>query len=373
MTIQTLQTQLGAALIERDREIRACTLAAIAGEHVLFVGPPGTAKSMLATSFAAGLSDARAFQILLTKFSTPEELFGPVSISALRADRYERKTDGYAPSAHVLFLDEVFKASSAILNTTLTLLQERAYDNGGVRIPCPLRLAIAASNEWPNTDEAQELGAVFDRFLIRRRVQPVSPAARDRLMYDPVPPVTPCLTLTDLDAARGIAAEIAVSTAARAALAQIIDELSGAGIRPGDRRLRKSVAIARAAAALDGAPNVQPAHLEDLQDVLWVDPEQADRAAEIIVRVANPTGARITEILRAVDETTRTAGADAAARMAAIKKLEESEREIAKLAPSGNGRAKTAAKYVAGERMRLQAAALGIDPAKLAAMMGSAA
>lgn len=373
MTIATLQTQLAAALIEREREARACLLAAIAREHVLFVGPPGTAKSLLATSIANAIDGARCFQTLLTKFSTPEEIFGPVSISALRADRYERKVDGYAPTAHVLFLDEIFKASSAILNTTLTLLQERAYDNGGVRVPCPLRLAIAASNEWPNSEESQELGAVFDRFTIRHRVQPVSPAARDRLLYADLPTVSPCLTLDALDIAAQNAAMLPVSPAARTALAQIIDELSGAGIRPGDRRLRKSVGIARAAAALDGAIEVAPAHLEDLTSVLWVDPEQADKAAEIITRIANPTGARISEILRAVNETITAAGTDAPARMAAIKKLEESERELAKLAPSGNGRAKAAVKYVSGERMRLQAAALGIDPAKLAAMMGAAA
>lgn len=372
MTIHALQTQLAAALIEREREIRALLLAAVAREHVLLVGPPGTAKSLLATSFAAGIDGARAFQVLLTKFSTPEEIFGPVSISALRDDRYERKVDGYAPTAHVLFIDEVFKASSAILNTTLTLLQERAYDNGGTRHPCPLRLAIGASNEWPNSEEAQELGAVFDRFALRVRVQPVSPAARERLLYDALPTVAPCATLADLDAAAAAAARIPVGDAARAALAQILDELAAAGIRPGDRRARKAVAIARAAAYLDGAAEVAPAHLEDLKHVLWVDPEHADRAADIIVRVANPTGARITEILRAVDETVRSAGKDAAARMAAIKQLEESEREVAKLAPSGNGRAKAAQQYVRGERIRLQAAALGIDPAKVAAMMGAA-
>lgn len=372
MTIHALQTQLAAALIDREREIRACLLAAVAREHVLFVGPPGTAKSLLATSFAAGIDGARSFQTLLTKFTAPEELFGPLSIAALRDDRYERKVDGYAPTAHVLFIDEVFKASSAILNTLLTLLQERVYDNGGQRIACPLRVAVAASNEWPNTDEAQELGAVFDRFTIRVRVRPVSPAGRDRLLYDALPTVAPCATLADLDAAAAAAARIPVGDAARAALAQILDELSAAGIRPGDRRCRKAVGIARAAAAIDGAAEVAPAHLEDLQDVLWADPEQADKAAEIVTRIANPTGARITEILRAVDETVRSAGQDAAARMAAIRKIEESEREVAKLAPSGNGRAKAAQQYVRGERIRLQAAALGIDPAKVAAMMGAA-
>ena len=132
-------------------------------------------------------------------------------------------------------------------------------------------------------------------------------------------------------------------------------------------------AIARAAAALDGAPNVQPAHLEDLCDVLWTDPEQADKASDIVTRIANPTGAKISEILRAVNDTLRSTAPEAAARMASIKKLEESEREIGRLIATGNGRAKAAANYIRGERVRMQAAALGIDPAKAAALLGGGA
>ena len=370
MTIATLQSTLGAALIERDSEVRACLLGIVAREHVLFVGPPGTAKSLLATHVAGAIS-ARAFSVLLTKFTAPEEVFGPVSLTALRADRYERRLDGYAADCHVFFADEIWKASSAILNTLLTLLQERTHDNGGARVSCPLRLAIAASNEWPSSEEGQELGAVFDRFLIRRSVRPVSPQGRDRLLYDALPPVPPCASLADIDAAAVAAAALPVSADARTALAQILDELGAAGIRPGDRRSRKAVSVARAAAYLDGAADVQPSHLEDLSMVLWSDPAQADKAGEIISRISNPVGARINEILRAVDECVQASG-DAAARMKAIKQLEESEREVGKLATQGNGRAKAATAYIRRERVRMQALALGIDPAKAEALLGAA-
>jgi MoxR-like ATPase len=370
-TISQLQQSLSASLIERDGEVRACLLGLVAREHVLMVGPPGTAKSLLATSLASAINGARAFSVLLTKYTSPEEVYGPVSLSALKQDRYERKLDGYAGTAEIVFVDEVWKASSAILNTLLTLLQERTVDNGGSRVPAPLRLAIAASNEWPDSESGQELGAIFDRFLIRRTVRPVSPQGRDRLLYEDLPALQPCVSLADTDAAAVTAAGLPISAEARVALGTILDELAGAGIRPGDRRCRKSVAVARAATYLDGAAEVQPHHLEDLSMVLWVDPSQADKAGEIISRIANPAGARVNELLRSVDELVQATGSDPAARMGAIRKLEESEAELRKLVASGaNGRATAALQYTRRERVRMQAAALGIDPAKAEALLG---
>src|ERR1700733_12603078 len=149
----------------KDEVIRLLLIATIAGEHAVLIGPPGTAKSALLRTFARLLS-ARYFEYLLTRFTEPNEIFGPVDIAAFREGRYQRRTEGMLPEAEIVFLDEVFKSNSAILNALLTLLNERRYTSGGQVVRCPLLSAFGAANEVP-TDDA--LTAIFDRFLLRIR------------------------------------------------------------------------------------------------------------------------------------------------------------------------------------------------------------
>src|SRR5947209_3515407 len=236
--VQT-RRELSAALIERDEEIDIVLTALVCNEHPLLVGPPGTAKSLLLDSLMRWTS-GRRFTALLTKFTTPDELFGPISVAGLKEDRYRRVTTGKMPEAHLVFLDEVFKASSAILNTLLRILNERVFENGdGTLVKVPLLLCVSASNEWPNAQEGgKELQAVFDRYLFRRTVRPIlSAAGRQRLLWDRdhTPKLSTSVSPAEVDQAHADAQALPWADEARDALEAILRELAKEGIQPGDQ------------------------------------------------------------------------------------------------------------------------------------------
>ncbi|HUS68902.1 MAG TPA: AAA family ATPase [Kofleriaceae bacterium] len=154
---------LNAHFLDKQEIIRLLVISAIAGEHMVLIGPPGTAKSAIIRMFAR-LIDARYFEYLLTRFTEPNELFGPVDIKEFREGRYVRRSENMLPSAEIVFLDEIFKSNSAILNSLLTIINERKFTSGPQVMDVPLISLFAASNEAPNDDN---LSAMFDRFLLR--------------------------------------------------------------------------------------------------------------------------------------------------------------------------------------------------------------
>ncbi len=164
--IASLIKWMSQGVYEKEQIIAMALLCAVAGENMFLLGPPGTAKSMVASRLKMVFHGGKSFDYLMSRFSTPDEIFGPISISRLKNDdRYERLTAGYLPEADVVFLDEIWKAGPSIQNTLLTVINEHLFHNGGQVIRTPLKVLIAASNELPAKDEGLE--ALWDRFLVR--------------------------------------------------------------------------------------------------------------------------------------------------------------------------------------------------------------
>ena len=173
--------EMNRGIYEKETEISLSLLAALAGESIILLGPPGVAKSMVARQLKTAFRDAHSFEYLMSRFSTPDEIFGPVSIQKLKSsDTYERAVEGYLPTADVVFLDEIWKAGPAIQNTLLTVINEKLFRNGNKEMHLPLKLLVAASNELPAKGEGLE--ALWDRFVIRIESRPIKKESNFRAM-----------------------------------------------------------------------------------------------------------------------------------------------------------------------------------------------
>ena len=281
--LRQIREELHQFFLERGDLIDGALIALLAGHHLLIVGPPGTAKSMLADELCRRLDGARYFQWLLTRFTTPEELFGAVSLAGLEADDYRRVTTGKLPEAHIAFLDEVFKASSSILNAILTLMNERVFHNGRTPTRVPLISLFGASNELP---EDTELVALFDRFLLRFVVDYISEDFRFLKMLQMHPPqARTTLTLGDLRSLQNDVAAVEVPAYVYRTIADIRSELGRKQIVASDRRYQQSTSVLRARAYLFERAAVTEDDLYFLEHVLWCDPAERTKVAETIREV----------------------------------------------------------------------------------------
>lgn len=264
---------LESGLIDRQIPARLSLLAALSGEHFLILGKPGTAKSELARKLHQAFAQSGYFERLLTKFTVPEELFGPLSIKALEQDQYLRLTRGYLPQASIAFIDEIFKANSAILNALLTLLNEREFDNGSERVKVPLICVVAASNELAEDDTLQ---ALYDRFLLRYQVHPVADEQFDALLdlstvgFGDYEKLTP----DDICQIQQMAEHIKLSEPARVLIHSLRQFLQQQSIYVSDRRWRKLLKLLQVAACTNGQEIISEWDCALLLHCVWDQPEQ---------------------------------------------------------------------------------------------------
>ncbi|MCL2726281.1 MAG: AAA family ATPase [Polyangiaceae bacterium] len=281
---------LESRFLGKDEVIRLLLISVVAGEHAVLVGPPGTAKSALLRMFAR-LIQAQYFEYLLTRFTEPNEIFGPVDIKAFREGKYERRVENMLPSAEIVFLDEVFKSNSAILNALLTLLNERKFASGGVVMKTPLLSCFGASNEVP-TDET--LGAIFDRFLLRIRSDNLDAYHFQDLLTKgveqeimaltdaPVEPLASAREITGLH--RSFAQRMRFTEEFFSQYKGLIFQIRAEGVTVSDRRVVKLLKLFAASAFLDGREQPDESDFFVLKHI-WNNEDQAAILESIVVPV----------------------------------------------------------------------------------------
>ncbi len=296
MTVREMRAELAGFFVERADLTDGMMAALLCKEHVMILGPPGTAKSMIAQAICKGIVGAEYFHWLLTKFTTPEEIFGPVSLKGLEEDRYRRISRGKLPEAHVAFLDEVFKANSSILNALLTVMNERIFHNDDEALSAPLVTLVGASNEFPDTDE---LKALYDRFLLRFQVEYIG--SRDgftkMLRSGDEPLLRSRIELADLRRAQEEASSLPLREEIIELVADLRQALGDAGVVVSDRRFKKGLGLLRAHAYMISHPEVEPSDLLVLRHVLWTDPRERETVDRVLFGLVHPRAARALELL----------------------------------------------------------------------------
>ena len=297
--VTSLIQQIGAGLYEREQVIAIAFLGVISGQNTFLFGPPGTAKSLISRRLASAFEKPAYFEHLMSRFTTPEEVFGPVSIKELKEDRYIRKTGGYLPTADFAFLDEIWKSSPAILNTLLTLINEHIFKNGEGVEDVPLKSMIAASNEIPA--ENQGLEALFDRFVVRLVVPPIEGADSFKMLINSKPSEsTPkvdtslCIAYDELMQWKVDIAEVVVSDncmviiqSIRAVLVERFEEL---GVYVSDRRWQRAALFMKASAFFNGRKETNQSDAILLKYCLWTTPENRESVNEVVMEAIKSCG-----------------------------------------------------------------------------------
>ena len=323
--------EMNRGIYEKETEISLSLLAALAGESIILLGPPGVAKSMVARQLKTAFRETQSFEYLMSRFSTPDEIFGPVSIQKLKtSDTYERAVEGYLPTADVVFLDEIWKAGPAIQNTLLTVINEKIFRNGNREMHLPLKLLVAASNELPAKGEGLE--ALWDRFVIRIESRPIKLEKNFRAMllesHADFSGSTGILghadfadnaDFSDLKITAeeyaewaekickiGVKEEVldAISAIRKSLRAVNVDEAAERrNIYVSDRRWKNIVRLLRTSAFMQDREKVDICDLLPIYHCLWQEPEERDAIRNIVIRALfSPFADKLVEMKNALAE-----------------------------------------------------------------------
>ncbi|MGV9873471.1 AAA family ATPase [Streptomyces cellulosae] len=306
--LRAVCAELSDRFFERDDVVRTLVVTLLAGQHSLVLGPPGTAKSELARELTGRIDGAAYWEILLSKFTAPTRMFGPIDVAALARGEYRQVYDGRATTAHVAFIDEIFKCSTAALNETLGYLNERIYhpENGGAPIRCPLIGAITASNELPDGEDS---AAIYDRLLVRIEVgyleDPSNFAALVRSAVGRPAEPAPRTTL-ELAALQRAVTERVPAVDVPDAIVDAVVTLRAALRRKelvaSDRRWRQAVGLLQASAYLDGRTEVAETDLSVLTHVLWDSPAQRPVVEREVLNLVNPDAREALDLADVIEE-----------------------------------------------------------------------
>lgn len=286
---QDIQLEMNEIAVERFDEIHGLILAILTGSNILNVGSPGTAKSLIGSRFIQHIKDGVFFQRLLTTFTTPEAVFGPPSLKELKEGRYVRVMDGMLPTADLVFLDEVFKANSGILNSLLECMNERIYSEGAIRMDLPLLVLIGASNEIPNEDD--KLGAMYDRFHLKYQVDPIrEPGSFMKMLEMPeeLPEIETYVTRAEILKARDEVKTVDIPKEIIQKMAKLRHSLSSDTVHVTDRTYKSSIKILKAEAYMKGHKVVEEDDMDVLRHVYWSDPDHRRKVYTKILHLVNP-------------------------------------------------------------------------------------